>query len=248
MTAPDRMTIEELFAVFIAREMRDFETCACGALSFIPATDMLLGRVLYAPNIEIIIRGTTAYNPFVNPRDFHYLAQQGKMDLFFVGGMEIDKHANFNLHVIGDRDAPDVLLPGQYGTGMLYYAVPRIIMFRTEHTRRTFVEEIQFISGAGTSPEGISRRTKEVKILTPMAWLQLNQKTRLVELESVHPGYTAEEVQKNTGFDLGVTGAIPTISPPTDNELRTLRTVVKELMIETDTDAELARTRIGVGT
>ena len=54
----------------------------------------------------------------------------GKMDLFFVGGMEIDKHANFNLHVIGDRDAPDVLLPGQYGTGMLYYAVPRIIMLR----------------------------------------------------------------------------------------------------------------------
>jgi glutaconate CoA-transferase subunit B len=247
MTAPDRMTIEELLAVFIARETRDFETCACGALSFIPATGMLLGRELYAPNIEIIIRGTTAYNPFVNPRDFHYLAQQGKMDLFFVGGMEIDKHANFNLHVIGDRDAPDVLLPGQYGTGMLYYAVPRIIIFRTEHTRRTFVEEVQFISGAGTSPEGISRRTKEVKILTPMAWLQLNQKTRLVELESVHPGYTAEEVQKNTGFDLGVTGAIPTTPPPTDDELRTLRTVVKEHMIETDTYAQLARTRIGVG-
>jgi glutaconate CoA-transferase subunit B len=246
MTELDRMTIEELLAVFISREMRDFETCACGALSFVPATGMLLGRELHAPNIEIIIRGTTAYNPFVNPRDFHYLAQQGKMDLFFVGGMEIDKHANFNLHVIGDRDAPDVLMPGQYGTGMLYYAVPRIIMFRTEHTRRTFVEEVQFISGAGTSPEGISRRTKEVSVLTPMAWLKLNQTTRLLELHSVHPDHTAEEVQEHTGFDLGVTGTVPTTPAPTEEELHTLRTVVKAHMIETDTYAELARTRIGV--
>lgn len=247
MTVLDRMTVEELLAVFISRDMRDFETCACGALSFVPATGMLLGRELHAPNMEIIIRGTTAYNPFVNPRDFHYLAQQGKMDLFFVGGMEIDKHANFNLHVIGDRDAPDVLMPGQYGTGMLYYAVPRIIMFRTEHSRRTFVDEVQFISGAGTSPEGMSRRTKEVKVLTPMAWLELNQTSRLLELRSVHPGHSAEEVQANTGFDLGVTDAVPTTPAPTEEELQTLRTVVKDHMIETDTYPELARTRIGVG-
>ena len=31
MTAELQMTVEELLAVFIAREMRDFETCACGA-------------------------------------------------------------------------------------------------------------------------------------------------------------------------------------------------------------------------
>ena len=140
MTAELQMSAEELLAVFIAREMRDFETCACGAQSFIPAAGMLLGRELHAPNMEIIIRGTRHYNPIVEPRDFHFLAQRGKMDLFFIGAIEIDKHANFNLHVIGDRDAPQVLMPGQYGTGLLYYAVPRIIMFRTAHTKRIFVE------------------------------------------------------------------------------------------------------------
>ena len=70
MTSTDRMTVEELLAVFISREMRDFETCACGALSFVPAAGMLLGRELHAPDIEIIMRGTTAYNPFVNQRTF----------------------------------------------------------------------------------------------------------------------------------------------------------------------------------
>jgi glutaconate CoA-transferase subunit B len=174
MTAELQMSVEELLAVFIAREMRDFETCACGAQSFIPAAGMLLGRELYAPNMEIIIRGTRNYNPIVNPRDFHFLAQRGKMDLFFIGAIEIDKHANFNLHVIGDRDAPQVLMPGQYGTGLLYYAVPRIIMFRTAHTKRIFVERVHYISGAGTSPEGIFRRTR--KDSHTYAWLKLNQR------------------------------------------------------------------------
>jgi len=63
MTAELQMSVEELLAVFIAREMRDFETCACGAQSFIPAAGMLLGRELYAPNIEIIIRGTRTMIP-----------------------------------------------------------------------------------------------------------------------------------------------------------------------------------------
>jgi glutaconate CoA-transferase subunit B len=242
------MTVEELLAVFIAREMRDFETCACGAQSFIPAAGMLLASELYTPNIEIVIRGSRDYNPFVNPRDFHYLAQQGKMDLFFLGGIEIDKHANFNLHVIGDRDAPEVLMPGQYGTGLLYYAVPRIIMFRTVHTKRIFVERVQYISGAGTSPEGLRRRTRDVKILTPMAWLKLNQETRVVELESVHPGHTAEEVQDNTGFDLNIEEPVPATPAPTEDELHVLRAVVRSHMIETKTYPDLARTRIGMVT
>ena len=138
-------------------------------------------------------------------------------------------------------------MPGQYGTGMLYYAVPRIIMFRTEHTRRTFVEKVSYISGAGTSPEGFSRRTKEVKVITPMAVLMLNQETRVLELDSVHPGYTAKQVQENTGFDLGIKGDIPTTPPITEDEIRTLRTTVKAHMIESETYPDLARTRIQEG-
>jgi glutaconate CoA-transferase subunit B len=248
MTAAPQVTVEELLAVFIAREMRDFETCACGAQSFIPAAGMLLGRELHAPNLEIIIRGTSEYNPVATPRDFHFLAQRGKMDLFFVGAIEIDKHANFNLHVIGDRDAPQVLMPGQYGTGLLYYAVPRIIMFRTVHAKRIFVDRVHYISGAGTSPEGFFRRTKEVKILTPLAWLKLNQHSRVVELDSVHPGHTAAEVQENTGFDLNIPGPVPTTPAPTEEELHTLRTAIKAGMIATATYPDLARTRLGVET
>jgi glutaconate CoA-transferase subunit B len=138
-------------------------------------------------------------------------------------------------------------MPGQYGTGLLYYAVPRIIMFRTVHTKRIFVERVHYISGAGTSPQGMFRRTKEVKILTPMAWLKLNQESRTVELESVHPEHKAKEVQANTGFDLKIEGPVPTTPAPTEREIHTLRTAVKSYMIETEIYSDLARTRIGPG-
>ena len=92
--------------------------------------------------MEFIVLDSDYYNPFVGGKDFHYLAQRGKLDLFFLSGIEIDREANFNLQLIGDPDAPDVRMPGQYGSGLLYYAVPRVILFRTRHDRRTFVERL----------------------------------------------------------------------------------------------------------
>lgn len=242
MTTALRCSTEELLAVLLSREYHDGETAACGALSFIPAAAMLLAAHTRTPNLDVIILSSDVYDPFMHGPDFHNLAQRGQLDLFHISGIEIDREANFNLHVIGDRDRPDVLMPGQYGTGMLYYAVPRILMFRTEHTRRSFPERVNFVSGAGTSPEGFARRTREVTVITTMATLRLNQETRVLELASVHPGYTAEQVQANTGFDLGIRGPAPETPPVTAEELHTLRTVVREHMMETGTYVDLART------
>ena len=237
-------SLEEFLAVLISREVRDFETSACGALSFISAAGLLLAEATHAPHGEYIILGSPTYYPFVSEKDFHYLAQRGQLDLFFISAIEIDREANFNLHLIGDPNAPDVRMAGQYGTGLLYYAVPRIVLFRTKHDKRTFVEKVSFVSGAATSPEGITRRTKEVKVITPMAILKLNQQSRLLELVSVHPGCTVDEVQANTGFDLGIGGGVHTTPPITDEELTTLRTAVKQRMIETDTYTDMVQAGI----
>ena len=235
MTTGFDLTIEEQLAILMSREVNDWETSACGALSFIPATAMLLGREMRAPNAEIIILGSRDYSPFVTGKDFHFHAQRGQLDLFFISAIEIDQHGNFNLHVIGDRDEPDVLMPGQYGTGMLYYAVPRIVMFRTEHTRRSFVDQVNYVSGAGTSPDGVSRRTREVKVITPMAKLNFNQESRIMELGSVHEGFSVDQVVENTGFNLGIQGEIDTTPQITEEEVHTLRTVVKSHMIDSET-------------
>lgn len=240
-------TFEEYMAVLLSREVRDWETSACGALSFIPASALLLAEASHAPNGEFIVLDSDYYNPFVGGKDFHYLAQRGKLDLFFMSGIEIDREANFNLQLIGDPDAPDVRMPGQYGSGLLYYAVPRVILLRTRHDRRTFVEKVDYVSASASSPEGFTRRTKEVVVITPIARMELSRESGYLELASVQPGHSLEEVRDNTGFDLAVKGGVeeaPMTPPISHQELYLLRTDVKGRMIETNTYPHDARTRI----
>ena len=247
MTPSPDCTFEEFMAVLLSREVRDWETSACGALSFIPASALLLAEASHAPNGEFIILDSGFYNPFVGGKDFHYLAQRGKLDLFFMSGIEIDREANFNLQLIGDPDAPDVRMPGQYGSGLLYYAVPRVILFRTRHDRRAFVEKVDYVSASASSPEGFTRRTKEVVVITPLARMELSRESGCLELASVHQAHTLEEVRENTGFELPVKGGgdgAPMTPPISDEELRLLRTEVKARMIETNTYPHDARTRI----
>ena len=47
--------------------------------------------------------------------------------------------------------------------------------------------------------------------------------SKRMQLESVHPGVTVEEVKAKTGFDLLVPSTIPQTVPPTPGEIRLLR-------------------------
>ena len=44
-----------------------------------------------------------------------------------------------------------------------------------------------------------------------------------MEVLSLHPGVTLEQVQANTGFELGIRAPLEVTQPPTDAELRILR-------------------------
>lgn len=232
---------DELLAVLMSREVRDWETSACGAVSMIPAAAMLLAEVTVAPNAEIIILGSEKLDRNLG-KDIHFLSQRGKLDLFFHSAIQFDAEGNFNLHVLGDPDAPERRLPGGYGSGLMSYTAKRILFFRTEHTPRTFVEKVDFISGAGMTPESIKRPTDPFKIFTTAAVLSFDRGSGCYSLESAHEGYSADKVQSLTGFSLGDLSNVPQTVMPTDEELRLLRTEVRDRMIETGTYPEWART------
>ncbi len=86
----DQVTIctpEELMAVIISREVRDFETIGVGAASPIPAAGCILAEQLQAPHITLIILGSKEYYPFpAGSSELHFLAQRGDLDLFFLSG------------------------------------------------------------------------------------------------------------------------------------------------------------------
>jgi glutaconate CoA-transferase, subunit B len=236
---------DELLAVLLAREVRDGEVTACGALSMIPAAGMLLARETHAPDADLIILGSRAFMPFHTSREFHFLCQRGDLGLFFLSGVQIDQLGNYNLHLLGkDIDRPDVRFPGGYGGGMIFYAARRTVMFRAEHTRRCFVPRVDFISSCGNSPSEVRRYGRLTRVHTPLATLVNVVPPGVLRLESVHAPYTAEDVVERTGFDLGIAGHVPNTAVPSAEELRVLREVVRRIMIETDTYGEWAAKNI----
>lgn len=235
----------ELMAVLMSREVRDGEVSACGALSHIPAAALLLAKALHAPNADLIILNTV-FKPFATSRQFHFLAQRGDLGLFFVSGVQIDRHGNYNLHQLGDDlDRPTARFPGGYGGGMIYYCARRTIVFRIEHTRRSLVARVDYISAAGSSPPEILRLGGPSKVITPKATFQFDRPTLALRLESIHPPHTLDDIRENTGFDVGL-GAPPTPAP-TEEELATLRSVVRPKMIETGTYAAWAERALAAG-
>jgi glutaconate CoA-transferase subunit B len=237
----------ELMAVLLSREVRDGEVSACGALSHIPAAGLLLAKELHAPDAELIILNT-AFKPFHTSRQFHFLAQRGELDLFFVSGVQIDRYGNYNLHQLGrDPERPDVRFSGGYGGGMIYYAARRTVVFRTEHTRRSLVERVDFVSAAGSTPPDVLRLGHPSRVVTPKAAFQFEKDQGLLRLDSIHAPYTLEHIRENTEFDLRVTGPVTTTPAPDREELRVLRQVIRRTMIDTDTYAEWARKNLGDG-
>lgn len=227
----------------MSRDIRDWETCACGALSMIPAASMLLAEAMHAPHIELIILGSDELSGNLG-KDIHFLAQRGKLDLFYHSAIQFDAEGNFNLHVIGDPDAPERRLPGGYGSGLISYTAKRIFFFRTEHTTRTFVPKVDFISGAGITPAEVKRSPEPFRVYTPMAILVLDRAAGGYVVESVHEGFTADDVRANTGFELDIPDPCPVTPPPSEDELATLRGEVRERMIETGTYREWAETAL----
>ena len=67
-----------------------------------------------------------------------------------------------------------------------------------------------------------------------------------LRLDTIHAPYTLDDIRENTGFDLGVTGPVATTPPPSAEELRALRTVVRPQMIETGTYGTWAEKTLGV--
>jgi glutaconate CoA-transferase subunit B len=199
--------IEELMAAVIAREVRDGETVGIGVNSPIPAAGVLLARRLHAPRVSIRLRGLEDGVAFIGSKEFFDLAQRGSLDLFFLSGIQIDARGRINLHRVGGRR-----FPGAFGSAVLYPLVKRVILFRTEHSPRVFVPELEFVTAAG----------RPHLVITPKAVLAPGEGGRL-ELVSWHPGETAASVRAATGFDLPVRQGAAETTPPTDEELNLLR-------------------------
>ena len=201
-------TREELLACVVARLIGEAKHVAVGAASPIPATacELLKAR---GQDLRVSMLHKRKGNPFTEgSRELFDLAGQGRIDVFFLGGAQIDGEGSINLvRADGKR------FPGSFGSAFMYSVVKKTILFREEHSKRVLVPKVEFVSARGTPGALLTGRAL-------FSW----QGSRF-RLESTHE---AGDVRGETGFDFQSPERIPLTPPPTEEDLALLRSSVAQ--------------------
>ncbi|CAA7601107.1 Coenzyme A transferase family I [Acididesulfobacillus acetoxydans] len=238
----------ELMTVVMARHLRDGEVAVMGAVSMIPMAACRLAQETHAPNLSYIAGGSGAVNPRLEPLVFSSCAAENlradamlplpdvilleghgkRFDVFFGGGLQIDKYGNCNLVCVGDWHNPLLKGPGTVGLPFLPRA-GRAVLYTTAHNARTFVEKVDFNSGPGflDGPEtwlgqGLPGEGPAL-VVTPLCVFDFEERSKVMRLKSLHPGVSREEVVRNTGFRPALPPEVPVTPEPTLSELVILR-------------------------
>lgn len=227
----DCRTEEQLMAT-IAELLTGCGHIAVGVLSPIPGAAALLARARSAGQARVSIIGSMQ-EPYRTDGgvDLFDCAGQGRVDAFFLSGGQIDGQANINLTGVGGSyPTQDVRWSGAFGSAYLYFVVPRVILFRDEHSRRVFVPRVDFISAPGTSPPNVYRPGGPQALVTRLCLFSFDRARARFRLTSVHAGHSVEEVRDNTGFDFDCPAAVPQTAIPAAATLAQIRGEVAQAL------------------
>ena len=161
--------------------------------------------------------------------DIMETAQRGFIEYGFLGGAQIDSYGNLNSTVIGGHDRPKVRLPGSGGANDVGSLCWRTIAIM-RHDKRRFVPQVDFLTTPGylagpgaREAAGLPPGTGPYRVVTNLALMGFDEKTKHMQLLALNPGVTLEQVIENTGFELIIPDRVDHNEPPTAEELRVLR-------------------------
>ena len=166
-------------------------------------------RVPHSSSDPALIAGSPAI--FGN-EDFYDLCARGRLDLVFLGCAQVDGEGRTNVSVIGEWNNPKVRLPGGGGAAVMMPTAKRVATWRTEHSTRTLVEKLDFVTAAGNLQT----------LVTPIAVFQ--KRAGRLALEAWNPEVTRDEVIRRTGFRFDAEGARP-VAPITARERAALESL-----------------------
>lgn len=224
---------EELLISAIADMIREDRHVAVGSASPIPGCAALLAQAEASHRFDITILHSRRDNRFTDgARELFDAAAQGRIDTFFLGGVQIDGQANINLVGIGEYPKLKKRFAGSFGSALMYFVVPKVILFREEHSPRTLVEKVDFVSAPGTSSPDIYRPGGPHALVTGKAVFDFDRENQRFRLRSVHPGVTAEEVIHATGFSFDCPPSVAATELPSAERLARLRRDIAPKVLE----------------
>lgn len=252
-TTAANYTRDELLACYLASQIENGDRVFVGANLPVPRAGNLLAHLTHGPDIKVSI-GLVTTNlldvPVLEPFKFSTDHRMGRWaeshvihndifdaprkvsDLFFVGGIQIDRYGNTNLIGTGrNRNRLTMRGPGSLGTTTMAYYAKRYYIYSPSHTPRVFVERCDHISVFGHGDGGDHRARLGLdrfnpgprSVITPLAILNFDTPDHRMRLQSVHPGVAVADVVEATGFELVVGDDVPNTPEPTAAQIDLLR-------------------------
>lgn len=221
-------------ATVAARELADGEVVFVGI--GLPNLACNLARRTHAPNLVLIYEsgavGATPSRLPVSIGDpalvtgslmvcgmadvFQLFLQNGRIEVGFLGGAQVDRHGNINTTVIGSYGKPKVRLPGSGGAAEIAIHAQRILIV-AKLSPRAFPERVDFLTSPG-------RRV--AKVITDKGVLERDGGSGELVLTTLYPGVDMKEVQAGVGWKLQTRAELGRLDPPTAIELQLLRDVL----------------------
>ena len=256
MLKPHSHTAAELLAILSARQLNDGQVVFAGV--GIPLLAATLAQRLRCPGLTILFEGgvigafvepgklppstndqrcTRRANMVLGSAEVLLLLQRGYVDVGFMGGAQIDQYGNLNSSFIGDPAKPKVRLPGTGGGNDIASLTQMVVAMK--HEKRRFVEQVDFITSPGFLRGRDTRRASGLptggmfRVVTDLAVFGFEAKKRRMQVISLNPGVSREQVQDNTGFRLEFAANPSVTEPPTDQELKFLRELDPERLYTT---------------
>ena len=245
MNAP-AFTTEEVMTVAAARMLKNGAVCFVGI--GLPSTAANLARLTHAPDLVLIYEsGPIGAKPHVlplsigdgnlaetadtvvsTPEIFQYWLQGGRIGIGFLGAAQIDRYANINTTVIGDYRKPKTRLPGAGGAPEIAACAGEIFII-LRHSKRAFVEKLDFITSVGHLDGGDARRRLGLSgkgptaVITDLCILEPDPETKELVVTHLHAGIAREQVQEATGWPIRFAAEVRETAAPTASELEALR-------------------------
>jgi glutaconate CoA-transferase subunit B len=235
-----------MMTVAAARALSNEDVCFVGI--GLPSAACNLARLTHAPGLRLVYEsGTIETRPKVLPLSigdgelcdtalttvpvpemFQYWLQGGRITIGFLSGAQVDRFGNLNSTVIGDYRTPRVRLPGSGGAPEIATHCQKIFIVM-RHSRRAFVDRLSFLTSLGHGPTGRERRglglttDGPMLLVSDLCTMRPDPETMELQVATLHPGVTKERVIEETGWPIRFAPDVGETTPPTDDELATLR-------------------------
>lgn len=238
-------TPAELMVSVAAREIQDGDVVFVGMR--LPLLAFILAKKTHAPGAiglfeNGVLREVPATGPIVtmgDPPNIHRstmsgdmltvmgFLQQGRVDVGFIGGAEVDRFGNLNTTRIS-LPRGLVRLPGSGGGGDIasLSRKPLIIM---PHEKRRFVKKVGYITSPGYGRGGSWRKDQGLvrggpsALITTLGVFRFHPETKEAVLSQIHPGVFVKQVEEETGWVLAKAPVLSITSPPSDQDLTIIR-------------------------